>query len=111
MIANALKFTKRGSIKIAVRNAAETKDRVEVEVEDTGIGIRKEDQDIIFDAFRQVDGSSTREYGGTGLGLAITKRLLTMLHGEIAVKSALGVGSTFRITLPKYFAAARGGQP
>ena len=68
-------------------------------VEDTGIGIPEEQQDIIFESFRQQDGQKTRKYGGTGLGLAITKRLVEMMKGSISVKSQVGVGSVFQITL------------
>lgn len=69
-------------------------------VEDSGIGIKPEDRRIIFDAFRQVDGSSVREYEGTGLGLAITERLVRLHEGFIWVESAVGKGSTFHVLLP-----------
>lgn len=99
LVHNAIKFTKRGSIKMTGR-LLRHEGKVEISVEDTGIGIDKNHQDIIFDAFRQVDGSATREYGGTGLGLAITKKVLDLIGGQISVKSAPGVGSTFRVILP-----------
>jgi signal transduction histidine kinase len=71
-----------------------------IEVIDTGIGIAPEHQAVIFDEFRQVDGSYARRGSGSGLGLAITQRLVTLMGGTIAVVSALGQGSTFTVTLP-----------
>lgn len=98
LLSNAVKFTpKGGSITI---DATGKDGRVELRVMDTGIGIAKENLDKIFDEFRQVDGSSTREYGGTGLGLAITKRLVKLLGGEIRVESEIHKGSTFIINIP-----------
>ena len=75
---------------------------VRCSVEDTGIGITPQDQQIIFDEFRQVDGSTTREYGGTGLGLAITKKLIARMGGRLWVESegVVGKGSTFVFELP-----------
>jgi PAS domain S-box-containing protein len=70
-----------------------------ISVEDTGIGIPENQQTLIFESFRQKDGQSTRKYGGTGLGLAISKRLVEMMNGKISVKSTLGKGSLFEITL------------
>src|SRR5204863_3058924 len=78
----------------------ETRVNLILEVEDTGIGIPKEQQERIFGAFAQVAGQSTRKFGGTGLGLAITKRLTEMMHGVIAVQSEPGKGSTFRFAFP-----------
>ncbi|NJL58372.1 MAG: hypothetical protein HC887_00695 [Desulfobacteraceae bacterium] len=68
-------------------------------MEDTGIGVRYESQNKIFDAFKQQDGQSTRKYGGTGLGLTITKKLLEMMDGEINLRSEPGKGSVFEIIL------------
>jgi signal transduction histidine kinase len=71
-----------------------------IQVRDTGIGIRPEDHQLIFEEFRQVDGSLTREATGTGLGLAISRRIIEMHHGKIWVESELGKGATFSILLP-----------
>ncbi len=99
---NAVKFTKEGFVTLAVSKQSETQNEAIVlfEVTDTGIGIPKEKQHIIFESFSQVDASTTREYGGTGLGLTITKRLVKMLGGEIGVISEPGSGSTFWFTVP-----------
>jgi len=99
LVHNAIKFTQRGSIKVSTKGIPQQR-KIEIAVEDTGIGIDKKNAEIIFDAFRQVDGSSTRAFGGSGLGLAITKKLLDLLHGEITLKSSPGLGSTFRVILP-----------
>jgi PAS domain S-box-containing protein len=99
LLSNATKFTPKGRIELAVRNPA-SGSGVEVVVSDTGIGIKREDMDKIFEDFRQVDQSSTREYGGTGLGLSITRKLLSLLGGTIRVQSCLGEGSTFTVWLP-----------
>jgi len=74
---------------------------IEFSVQDGGIGIAAPELDKIFDAFYQVDGSSTREYGGAGLGLSIAKSLVTAHHGQIRVQSEVGVGTTFFVTLPE----------
>jgi GAF domain-containing protein/anti-sigma regulatory factor (Ser/Thr protein kinase) len=101
LLGNAIKFTKEGGVSIrAERYMEDNREMLALRVIDTGIGIRPEDQQIIFDEFRQVDGSATREYGGTGLGLAITKRLIELMGGRIWVESALGKGSIFTILIP-----------
>ncbi len=101
LLGNAIKFTKQGGISVRSQLTYEgERAYVLTAVRDTGIGIRPEDQAIIFDEFRQADGSITREYGGTGLGLAITRRLVEMMGGRIWVESEVGVGSTFSFTLP-----------
>jgi signal transduction histidine kinase/CheY-like chemotaxis protein len=100
LIGNAVKFTDRGHILIRVQTLR-TDDTVDliIAVEDTGIGIPKEQQDKIFETFQQIDGQSTRKYGGTGLGLAISKRLTEMMNGHISIQSQVGLGSIFEIAL------------
>ncbi len=101
LLGNAIKFTKQGGVTVRSHLTYEGERAfLLTTVQDTGIGIRPEDQAIIFDEFRQADGSITREYGGTGLGLAITRRLVEMMGGRIWVESELGVGSAFSFTLP-----------
>ncbi len=99
LLSNALKFTHHGGVTLSARLNA--KDRVVVlAVSDTGIGIAASDQDRIFEDFRQLDNSPTRAYGGTGLGLSICRRLAQMLVGEISVRSTVGKGSVFQLSLP-----------
>jgi PAS domain S-box-containing protein len=93
LVGNAMKFTLEGEI--AVRVARMDTGRLHFAVSDTGIGIRPEKQGLIFDAFTQADGSTTRKYGGTGLGLSITKRLVELMNGRIWLDSHAGLGSTF----------------
>ncbi len=97
LIGNAIKFTSKGFVKVKARPLG---DVLEVEVADTGIGIPKEKQDTIFNAFEQADGSIERQYGGTGLGLSISKKLVELHGGEIRVESEEGKGSSFLFTLP-----------
>ncbi|HEY1236550.1 MAG TPA: ATP-binding protein [Candidatus Binatia bacterium] len=101
LLTNALKFTKRGKIELAIRTRTQqAHEYLEIAVADTGIGIRQEDQKIIFEDFQQLDGSSTRQYGGTGLGLGLCRKLAAALGGEIRVASEIGVGSVFSLLLP-----------
>ncbi len=118
LLDNAVKFTPSGSIRLNVRPLALRRgvafggpqpparlsipdgNWLAVSVADTGIGIRAEDQELIFDAFRQVDGSPAREYGGTGLGLAIARRLMTLHNGYLWVESEFGHGTTFTALFP-----------
>jgi PAS domain S-box-containing protein len=103
LVSNAIKFTKKGSIRVSVKAVSPKKKeqfRLRVEVIDTGIGIPLNQQNRLFDSFSQLDFSSTKEYEGTGLGLAITRRLVDLMAGEIGVKSTPGKGSTFWVELP-----------
>jgi len=102
LIGNALKFTEVGTVEVRVA-CGSTDDgrlRLEIEVEDTGIGISYEAQQRLFSSFEQADVTTTRKYGGTGLGLTITRALVEGMAGEITLRSAPGVGSTFRVALP-----------
>ncbi|HEX3646159.1 MAG TPA: response regulator, partial [Vicinamibacterales bacterium] len=101
LVANALKFTERGHIVVAVRedSRAEGSTRLHVSVTDTGIGIPPEKHDAIFEAFRQADGSTTRRFGGTGLGLTISATLVRLMGGRIWVESTPDAGSTFHFTV------------
>ncbi|MBD2101478.1 response regulator [Leptolyngbya sp. FACHB-261] len=99
LLSNAIKFTEVGSVRIEVSEMGEN--QLCLLVKDTGIGISPDNLDHIFEAFRQVDQSSTRKHGGTGLGLAISQRLVQMMGGTIRVESQLDRGSTFRVELPR----------
>jgi len=101
LLTNALKFTEKGKIDLSIRETAEADAKfLEIAIADTGIGIKREDQDVIFEDFRQLDGSSTRHYGGTGLGLGLCRKLAVALGGEIRLSSEVGVGSVFKLLLP-----------
>jgi len=103
IVGNAVKFTEKGYIRLSVRQQYSKPDKSALDlifsVEDTGIGIREDQQKIIFDAFRQQVGQSHALYGGTGLGLAITRRLVEMMDGQIQLSSVPEKGSTFSILL------------
>jgi signal transduction histidine kinase len=99
LLSNALKFTHHGTVTIVARSNPADR-TLTVSVNDTGIGIAAADQERIFEDFRQLDNSPTRAYSGTGLGLSICRRLAQMLGGQISVKSELGTGSSFTLTLP-----------
>jgi signal transduction histidine kinase len=97
LLSNAVKFTEDGEIRVA---AWAENGNLKLAVSDTGIGMKKEALDLIFEEFRQADMSSTRRYGGTGLGLAIVRRFINLMGGEISVESEVGKGSKFTITIP-----------
>jgi PAS domain S-box-containing protein len=97
LLSNAVKFTNKGRVVVEARCAT---GGVRIDVIDTGIGIRQSDLQAIWEDFRQVDQSRTREFGGTGLGLSITRKLLERLGGSVTVKSTYGEGSTFSVYLP-----------
>ncbi len=98
LLSNAVKFTNKGRVTVAANCAP---GGVRIDVIDTGIGIRQSDLQAIWEDFRQVDQSRTREFGGTGLGLSITRKLLERLGGSVTVQSSYGEGSTFSVFLPE----------
>lgn len=97
LISNAVKFTEKGKVTVSV---FDDNKHIKIQVQDTGIGIEEEKLETIFDEFRQIDGSSSRQFEGTGLGLTIVQKLTKMLGGEIKVSSELYKGSCFTLTLP-----------
>jgi signal transduction histidine kinase/CheY-like chemotaxis protein len=98
-LSNAAKFTHAGQVTLAVKPGADVFP-LEIAVSDTGIGIPPGKEEVIFEAFRQADGSTRRRYGGTGLGLSISRELVHLLGGEISVSSTQGIGSCFTLHLP-----------
>ena len=119
LLSNAMKFTEQGAITVRIHRPDQAADpgrtkldpsqSVAFSVSDTGIGIPADKHREIFEAFQQVDGSTSRKYGGTGLGLSITRELAWLLGGEIALLSEPGLGSTFTVTLPIAGPAATAG--
>lgn len=101
LVGNAIKFTQKGVVAVNIDvEHEEEQDKLTLEVRDTGIGISKEDQAVLFDRFKQADSSKSRSHSGAGLGLAICKQLSDLMDGSISVSSAPGVGSTFKFTIP-----------
>ncbi|MDO8528056.1 MAG: PAS domain S-box protein [Deltaproteobacteria bacterium] len=101
LLSNAFKFTEKGQVILHVSRSAEGK--LSLAVIDTGIGVPKAQQEVIFEAFRQADGTTNRKYGGTGLGLSITRDLARLLGGTVAVESVPGEGSRFTLLLPETY--------
>jgi signal transduction histidine kinase/DNA-binding response OmpR family regulator len=104
LLSNAVKFTDAGRVRLTV--SANADGWVQFTVQDSGIGIAPDQQDKIFDAFHQADGSTARKYGGTGLGLSISRDLTSLLGGTLTLASTLGEGSTFTLSLPRNGAVA-----
>jgi signal transduction histidine kinase len=98
LLANAFKFTRQGSVRLVIEPRAPR--AVAFSVIDTGIGIPADKHELIFEAFRQADGTTSRQYGGTGLGLSISRELTRLLGGELSVSSEPGKGSTFTLVMP-----------
>nr|BFD41766.1 response regulator [Pseudomonas sp. FFPRI_1] len=104
LLSNAVKFTEKGQVSLSV--SAHPDAGIAFAVQDSGIGIAGDQQESIFEAFRQADGTTNRRYGGTGLGLSISRDLATLLGGSISVSSEPGRGSVFTLVLPEHYSEA-----
>jgi HAMP domain-containing protein/signal transduction histidine kinase/ActR/RegA family two-component response regulator len=120
LLSNAFKFTERGKVTLDIAPAGHRpgggasghgQQGIAFAVHDTGIGIPRDKQKLIFEAFQQADGTTNRKYGGTGLGLTISREIATLLGGRIEVESAEGLGSTFTLYLPESYAGPDGTAP
>jgi signal transduction histidine kinase len=105
LLDNALKFTHHGALTFTIEpvdgpSLSDCAHAVAFTIEDTGIGVREQDLDLVFESFRQVDGTTTRRYGGTGLGLAICKQLVELMDGSITLASTFGAGTTATVIVP-----------
>ena len=105
LLSNAFKFTEKGKVILSISEAGP--DEVAFAVSDTGIGIAPDQQDSVFEAFQQADGTISRRYGGTGLGLSISRELARLLGGRIGLESRAGEGSVFTLILPRTYDASR----
>ncbi|MCG2792605.1 MAG: response regulator [Weeksellaceae bacterium] len=101
LLSNAIKFTSEGSVELNIRQDPDNENQIIFAVKDTGIGIPKDKQLLIFEAFQQADGSTQRKYGGTGLGLSISREIAKLLGGELILHSEVNVGSEFSLIIPK----------
>src|SRR5580704_7463942 len=106
LLSNAFKFTAKGGVTMLVEPAPGDFRQIRFSVQDSGIGIPLDKHKLIFEAFQQADGTTSRKYGGTGLGLTISREMARLLGGVIEVKSAPGEGSTFTLRLPVSYAGA-----
>jgi CheY-like chemotaxis protein/signal transduction histidine kinase/CHASE3 domain sensor protein len=105
LLSNAFKFTEKGKVELAIRRSGDG--QIALSVTDTGIGISEEQQQSVFEAFRQADGTISRKYGGTGLGLSISRELVRLLGGTLRLRSIPDQGSTFTVVIPTAYDPAK----